>query len=66
MDKKNKDLVKARLPREAQAMLRSRDGTHGTAKGRRGYNRLAEKRSLRDQLHRLKPTKKRLAFLMRF
>jgi hypothetical protein len=47
---------KARLPREAQNVLRSKGGAHGTKRGGRGYDRNAEKRKLQNLLFASKPT----------
>jgi|GEM_PF-3206364 len=64
MDKQKKARIKAHLPKEAQAVLRSRGGAQGTEKGQRGYDRLAEKRKLRNLISNHEPAHKELAFLI--
>jgi hypothetical protein len=65
MGKKKPERSKSRLPREAQAVLRSRGGAHGTHKGQRGYNRAAEKRKLQNLLSASKPASLELAFILK-
>ena len=62
MSKKKSQRPKVRLPRDAQAVLRSRGGAHGSKKGGHGYNRAAEKRELQNLLSASKPTQTELAF----
>jgi hypothetical protein len=64
MSKKKPRRIKARLPQEAQAVLRTRGGAHGTNKGERGYNRAAEKQKLQNLLSTSKPAPPELAFLL--
>jgi hypothetical protein len=65
MSKNKVTRIKARLPKEAQAVLRSRGGAQGTEKGGRGYSRLAEKRKLRNLISTHEPAQSELAFLHR-
>ena len=65
MGKKKPERSKARLPKEAQATLRSRGGAHGTHKGERGYSRAAEKRKLQNLLSAFKPAPSELAFYLK-
>lgn len=64
MSKNKVTRIKARLPREAQAVLRSRGGAQSTEKGQRGYDRNAEKRKLRNLISDHEPARKELAFLI--
>jgi hypothetical protein len=63
MSKQKKARIKSRLPKAAQGVLRSRGGAQGSPKGERGYDRLAEKRKVRNLISANKPTCKELAFL---
>jgi len=63
MDKELRN--KSRLPKAAIKALRSRGGAHGTHKGRRGYNRTAEKRKLQNLLSASKLTQPELAFSLK-
>jgi hypothetical protein len=64
MSKNKVTRIKARLPKEAQAVLRTRGGAQGSPKGERGYDRTAEKRKVRNLISAHKPPHKELAFLI--
>jgi len=62
MSKNKVTRIKSRLPKAAQGVLRSRGGAQGSPKGGRGYNRLAEKRKLRNLISAHKPISKEVGF----